>query len=127
MIIPKGLFEHPTKYLSCSRYITVVKMSWLQNVFFTSFMSLRRTFTTFLSIGLRDKIKSLFSLKDKTRTPLVLFTREFATAGKTTSERLLETRQLDEMSMKTLKKIITSDKRGSKGAARAAKSLRWSV
>ena len=73
------------------------------------------------------KVKSLFSLKDKTRTPLVLFTREFATAGKTTSERLLETRQLDEMSMKTLKKIITSDKRGSKGAARAAKSLRWSV
>ena len=32
------------------------------------------------------------------------FTREFATVGETTSVRLLETRQLDGMNMKTLKK-----------------------
>ena len=127
MIIPKGLFEHPTKYSSCSRYITVVKMSWLQKRFLHKFHEFTKNIYDVSIEWVTRKIKGLFSLKDKTRTPLVLFTREFATVRKTTSERLLETRQLDEMSMKTLKKIITSDKRGSKGAARAAKSLRWSV
>ena len=102
-IVPKGLFEQPKVFIIfeipyCSENELVAKR------FLHKFHEFTKNIYDVSIEWVTRKIKSLFSLKDKNRTPLVLFTRELATVGKTTLVRLLETRQLDGMSMKNLKK-----------------------